>query len=205
MDERKESSWNTTLLGVVAWIGRSIAYAGIVSALIYVGVAYQYLASQREQVRAHEQDQKTDKERIHAKNAAQNEKNVAQEERIAAQGARIAAQEERIAAQEERIAAQEAKNAAQDERLAELKETQVTILVVLEYKEKTLMRLEEQTEKALARLEERNGKALMRMKTKLRKLENKVDRMDDFLRGGKNSAGLDEDGSAATVSARLCM
>ena len=198
MDERKESSWNTTLLGVVAWIGRSIAYAGIVSALIYVGVAYQYLASQREQVRAHEQDQKTDKERIHAKNAAQNEKNVAQEERIAAQGARIAAQDERIAAQD-------AKNAAQDERLAELKETQVTILAVLEQQGRTLARLEERNEKALARLEEQNGKALMRLETKLGKLENKVDRMDDFLRGGENSASLDEEGSAATVSARLCM
>ena len=187
MDERKESSWNTTLLGVVAWLVRSGVYAGIVSAFVHVGITYQNVASQREQLRAHEQDQKTDMERIDAKNAAQNEKSAAQD-------VKNVAQDERIAAQGARIAAQDAKNAAQDERLAELKETQVKILAVLEEQGRTL-----------ARLEEQNGKALMRLETKLGTLENKVDRMDDFLRGGENSAGLDEEGSAANVSARLCM
>ena len=163
MNEGKEPSRNITLLGVVAWIVRSGAFAGIVVAIVYVGMTYQNVLSQKEQMRAHEQDQKADVERIHAKNAAQ------------------------------------------DEKLAEQKETQVKLLMILEQHGRALARLEERNEKALARLEEQTGKALVRLENKVDKLENKVDRMDDFLRGGENSAGLDEEGSAANVSARLCM
>lgn len=194
MDERKESLRDITLLGEIAWLVRSGVFAGIAVALVYVGMTYQNVASQREQLRTHEQDQKTDMERIDAKNAAQSEKNAAQDvknveqdERIAAENARIAAQNVKNAAQDERIAAQNARIAAQDERLAELKETQVRLLTILEQQGRTLACLEEQNKEALTRL------------------ENKVDRMDDFLRGGENSAGLNEEGSAANVSARLCM
>ena len=192
MDARKESSWNTTLLGAVAWIGRSCAYAGIVFALVYVGMTVQNVASQREQLRAHEQNQKTDMERIDAKNAAQNEKNAVQDERIAAQDARIAVQD--------------AKNAAQDERLAELKETQVKILAVLEQQGRTLARLEERNEKALARLENKFDTLTNRvdkLANRVDRLANKVGRMDDFLRGGENSASLDKEGSAKNISASL--
>ena len=156
MDEGKKPLRNITLFGVVAWLFKSGVYAGIVSVFVYVGITYQNVASQREQLRAHEQDQNADMERI------------------------------------------DAKNAAQDERLAELKETQVRLLTILEQQGRTLARLEEQNKEALTRLEEQNKEALTR-------LENKVDRMDDFLRGGENSADLNEEGSAANVSARLCM
>ena len=83
------------------------------------------------------------------------------------------------------------KNAAQDEKLAEHKETQVRILAILEQQGRELKRLDEQNQKALVRL------------------ENKVDRMDDFLRNflrdGKDSAGLDEEASARNVSASPCI
>ena len=119
--------------------------------------------------------------RIAERNAAQDEKRSADMLRIAE---RNAAQDEKRSADMLRIAE---RNAAQDEKLAEQKETQVRILAILEQHGRELKRLEEQNEKALTRL------------------ENKVDKMDEFLRGGKKSASLDEEGPTQNVSASLCL
>ena len=207
MGERKGPSRNITLRGVVAWLVRSGVASGvavgIVHAIMQVGAVYRDVTLQREQLNAHEESQRADMVRIAERNAAQDEKlakysvriaerNAAQDEKLAKYSVRIAernaAQDENLAKYLERIAE---RNAAQDEKLAEHKETQVRILAILEQQGRELKRLDEQNRKALVRL------------------ENKVDRMDDFLRNflrdGKDSAGLDEEASARNVSASPCI
>ena len=188
MSERKEPSRNITLRGVIAWLVRSGVASGVAVGIFYaimqVGVIYRDVTLQREQLSAHEESQRADMVRIAERNAAQDEKLAKYSVRIAE---RNAAQDEKLAKYLERIAE---RNAAQDEKLAEHKETQVRILAILEQQGRELKRLDEQNQQALTRL------------------ENKVDRMDDFLRNflrdGKDSAGLDEEASARNVSASPC-
>ena len=168
MGERKESSRNITLSGVIMWLVKSgvgaAAGAAIVIALMGIGSTWRDVALQREHLSAHEESHKAEMERIDEKNAAQDKNH-----------------EESHKAEMERI---DEKNAAQDKNLADYGKTQAKILAGLE----------------------RNEKALTR-------LENKVDKMDDFLRDflrgfmqdSRNSASLDEEGPAKNVSASLCM
>lgn len=94
------------------------------------------------------------------------------------QGERQSAHEESQKAEIMRIdaknTAQDAKNAAQDTKLAENGEVIAKTLAILERNEKTLMQLVE-----------------------------KVYEMDTFLRSGKDSAGIDKEGSAKNVSSNL--
>ena len=225
MDPRKEPSRNITLRGVVVWLARSGVASGVAVGIVYslmqVGAVYRDVTLQREQLSAHEESQKADMLRIAERNAAQDEKrsadmlriaerNAAQDEKLAKYleqiAERNAAQDEKLEGYLEQIAKKNAaqdeklegyleqiakKNAAQDEKLAEHKKTQVRILAILEQQGRELKRLDEQNQKALTRL------------------ENKVDRMDDFLRNflrdGKDSASLDEEASAQNASASLCI
>ena len=178
MDERKDSSRDITLRGVCVWLLRSGAYAAVVAALVGIGSTWRDVALQREQLRAHEESQKADMERLAEKDAAQ------------------------------------------DEKMAKHGETQERILAILEEHGRALVRLEERNEKALARLEERlvrleekSEKALVRFEERLVRLEEKNEKalarleskLDDFMRGGKNSASLDEEVSSKNVSARMSM
>ena len=99
---------------------------------------------------------------------------------VISQGERQAAYEESHKADMARIDAQ---NYAQNEKLAEHGKALATIQVILE----------------------RNEAALERNEAALTRLEKKVDRMDIFLRGDKDSASMDGEVSAKNVSTIRCM
>ena len=103
---------------------------------------------------------------------------------VISQGERQAKYEESQKADMRRIEAQNyAQNNAQNEKLAEHGQALATIQVILE----------------------RNEAALERNEAALTRLEKKVDRMDIFLRGDKDSADMDGEVSAKNVSTIRCM
>ena len=75
MGERKESSRNITLSGVIIWLVKSgvgaAAGAAIVIALMGIGSTWRDVALQREHLSAHEESHEAEMERIDEKNAAQ--------------------------------------------------------------------------------------------------------------------------------------